>query len=395
MTGRDNGIGDAEAKVIRTFARVIGVGALFFGVVLIPVLIAQSHALAPWYTPVAAVIVFAPMLALWPASYARDLRWVRGLGTLGAATYLVAAVAWLPTLQGNIPPTREVWLFALPGLVAMATALSWRPIPSLVYLVLSSAAAELIRHITRDGPESTLAPEIFNVVMTNSMYVVATIAAVQSGRTLDGTRAAAMRQSTATAAVAARDVERKRFDALIHDRVMSTLLGLSRRGNTDQLSEQSGVALRELDRLRASDVATEDLDTEAAVGLIRSALVEVDEHGDVDTDVRVTSAVTIPREACRAMASAAAEALRNSLQHADGPDLTADRIVAIDVDTDGLQVLVADNGRGFDPDRVPPYGLGISVSIRARMASVPGGTAEIRSAAHRGTRVTLRWTVPS
>ncbi|MFE3289499.1 sensor histidine kinase [Rhodococcus sp. NPDC059234] len=395
MTGHDCKVGDAEARVIRTFARVLGAGALFFCAVLIPVLLVQSRALAPWYTPVAAVIVFAPVLALGPASFSPDLRWVRRFASLAAATYLVAVVGWLPLLHGHIPATREIWISAITAMPAMAAAACWRPAPAVLYLVASSVAAEVIRHITRDGPDSTLLPEIFNVVMTNSMYVVATIAAVQSGRTLDRTRAAAMRQSAAAAAVAARDVERKRFDALIHDRVMSTLLGIARRGNTDQLSEQSGLALRELDRLRASDVATEALDTDAAVALIRAALVEVDEDGDVDVDVRIESAVTIPREACRAIASAAAEALRNSIQHADGANETADRLVAVDVDTDGLQVLVADNGRGFDPDRVPPYGLGISVSIRARMASVTGGSAEIHSAPHRGTRVVLRWTAPS
>ncbi|MFC9789082.1 sensor histidine kinase [Rhodococcus sp. NPDC127528] len=395
MTGHDCQVGDAEAWVIRTFARVLGSGALFFCVVLIPVVVVQSRALAPWYTLPAVVIVFAPLLALWPASYAPDLRWVRAFASLAAATYLVAMAGWLPALQGHIPATREIWMSAIPGLVGMAAAACWRPAPAVLYLAVSSVGAEVIRHVTRDGPTSTLLPEIFNVVMTNSMFVVATIAAVQSGRTLDRTRAAAMRQSAAAAAIAARDVERKRFDALIHDNVMSTLLGIARHGNTDQLGAQSGVALRELDRLRASDVTTEALDADAAVALIRSALMEVDQDGAVDVDLRIASPVTIPREACRAIASAAAEALRNSMQHADGANGTADRIVAVDVDTDGVQVLVADNGRGFDPDRVPPYGLGISVNIRARMAAVTGGSAEIHSAPHRGTRVVLRWTAPS
>lgn len=395
MTARNSKIGDAEAGVIRTFARVLGAGALFFAVVLIPVIFVQSDVLAPWYTPVAVVIVFAPLLALWPASYAPDLGWVRRFSALSAAAYLVTMAGWLPALQGNLPPTRDVWLSAISGLVAMAAAVCWPPALGVLYLVVSSCAAEVIRHITRAGPESTLLPEIFNVVMTNSMFVLAAIAAVQSGRTLDRTRAAAARQSAATAAVAARDVERKRFDALIHDSVMSTLLGIARHGNSNQLGAQSGVALRELDRLHASDVATEDLDADAAVALIRSALMDVDEDGAVDLQVRLGSPVTIPREACRAIASAATEALRNSIQHADSAKQAADRLVAIDVDIDGVQVLVADNGRGFDPDRVPQYGLGISVCIHSRVASVPGCTAEIHSAAHRGTRVTLRWTAPS
>ncbi|MFG1782268.1 sensor histidine kinase [Rhodococcus oryzae] len=392
MTRRVDRIGTAEEKIIRTFARVIGVGALVFCVVLIPILIIQSRELAPWYTPVAAVVVFVPLLALWPASFAEDLRWIRGLGSLCAATYLLAAAGWLVTLQGQISPTREVWMSAIPGLVAMAAALGWRPAPSVLFLVVSASTAEVIRHVTRGDSQSPLLAETFNVVMTNSLFVVATIAAVQSGRTLDRTLAAAERQSAATAAASARNVERKRFDGLIHDRIMSTLLGISRHGNTDHLSGQSAVALAELDRLRASDVATEDLDVDAAVALIRTALVEVDENASVDLEVR-DATLTVPREVARAMASAAAEALRNSLRHADHPEVEADRLVIIDVDTEGLRMLVADNGRGFDPARVPQYRLGISVSISARMTAA-GCTSEIHSVPDRGTQVTLRWAAP-
>ncbi|MFC7446759.1 ATP-binding protein [Rhodococcus daqingensis] len=390
MTVRGRPIGTAEERIIRSFARFLSAGALLFGLLLAPSIVAQSRALAPWWTPLAVVLVFGPLLALWPASFAPDLRWVHRLGALAAGTYLLAGLGWLIALQDPLPPTRDVWLSTFPGLVTMAAALGWRPALSVAYLVVSACLAETLRHLSRTAPPGPWLPDAFNLVMFCSLFVLATITAVETGRTLDRAIVTAKRQSAATAAVAARDVERKRFDALIHDRVMSTLLGISRHGNTGQLSEQSGIALSELDRLRTSDVATEDLEIDAAVAMIRTALVDVDEDVAVDVEVRVASR-TVPREAIRAVAAAAAEALRNSLRHADRPDRAVDRLVLVDADAEGLRVMVADNGRGFDPDRVPPYRLGIGVSIRARMAAVTGCTSEIRSTPDLGTQVTLRW----
>ncbi|SEL81688.1 sensor histidine kinase [Rhodococcus maanshanensis] len=390
MTVHGSSIDSAEARIIRSFARFLSAGALFFGVLLIPSIVAQSRVLAPWWTPLAVTIVFGPLLALWPASFAPDLRWIHRMGALAAGTYLVAGLGWLVALQGSLSPTRDVWLSTFPGLVTMAAALGWRPAPSVLYLVVSACLAEELRHVSREAPTGSLLLDTFNLVMFCSLFVLATITAVETGRTLDRAVVTARRQSAATAAIAATDVERKRFDALIHDRVMSTLLGISRHGNTEHLSEQSGIALHELDRLRTSDAATEDLEIDAAVAMIRTALVDVDGGIPIDVEVRIASLI-VPREAVRAIATAAAEALRNSLRHADHPDRAADRLVVVDVAAPGLRVMVADNGRGFDPDRVPPYRLGIGVSIRARMAAVAGCSSEIRSAPERGTQVTLRW----
>jgi signal transduction histidine kinase len=55
----------------------------------------------------------------------------------------------------------------------------------------------------------------------------------------------------------------------------------------------------------------------------------------------------------------------------------------------GVVVSVADHGCGFDPVTIKP-GLGITRSLRDRMASV-GGEVEIDSRPGEGTYVEIRW----
>ena len=54
-------------------------------------------------------------------------------------------------------------------------------------------------------------------------------------------------------------------------------------------------------------------------------------------------------------------------------------------------VRVADDGVGFDPESVAVGRLGIAVSIRGRLARLPGGHARVHSRAGRGTTVQIRW----
>jgi len=57
----------------------------------------------------------------------------------------------------------------------------------------------------------------------------------------------------------------------------------------------------------------------------------------------------------------------------------------------GIEVIVADDGRGFAARRVGLDRLGVRLSILQRVNSQPGGIATVRSARGHGTTVTLTW----
>jgi signal transduction histidine kinase len=78
------------------------------------------------------------------------------------------------------------------------------------------------------------------------------------------------------------------------------------------------------------------------------------------------------------------EALNNVRKHADA---TLIRVVAVG-DANSVRIEVTDNGRGFDPAKVPPERYGLR-SMRER-AELVGGTLEIRSRASDGTSVGVR-----
>ncbi|GAA0908428.1 ATP-binding protein [Virgisporangium ochraceum] len=97
----------------------------------------------------------------------------------------------------------------------------------------------------------------------------------------------------------------------------------------------------------------------------------------------------LPGEVVGALQSAGAEALSNAAAHAgtDRAHLTARGTG--DTGQPAVSVAVVDQGKGFDPDGMPP-GYGIRHSILARMREV-GGEATVDSHPGQGTRVDLRW----
>ncbi len=82
----------------------------------------------------------------------------------------------------------------------------------------------------------------------------------------------------------------------------------------------------------------------------------------------------------------AQEALHNALRHAQA---SAIRVV-LDIDADGLRLVVADDGRGFDPDAraISARRMGLT-SMRERARTLRG-RLDVDSAPGRGTTVTLR-----
>jgi signal transduction histidine kinase len=99
------------------------------------------------------------------------------------------------------------------------------------------------------------------------------------------------------------------------------------------------------------------------------------------------AAVRFSPEIEQAVYRVAQEALENVARHAGARHIT----VALDAAPSDLVLTVADDGRGFDPGRVSPNGLGLK-GIRER-AEMLGGRMEIDS--REGGPTTLRLRVPS
>ncbi|MXQ74907.1 ATP-binding protein [Rhodococcus rhodochrous] len=338
--------------------------------------------------------MFGSGVALGVASF-RGSVWMQRTATVNALAYVVMVGLWFVAWNGTqIPQDHSLWFTAFPGLASLAAAVAWRPRRAFVHMLVAVLLAQGANHLVRDAPFGYfLAPDLAFAFVFCTVFLAAAVVGLGTGRTLDETIAATQATAAAAAAAEARNAERARFDALVHDRVMSTLLAASRNAPRESLVEQAERAVAELDELRRGTDRESALDAAAVVARLRSAATEADE--DVVFTGRVAPGsgdVAFPPEPARATAAALAEAVRNSVRHA-GEDVS--RTVEVDVAPRWISVQVVDDGRGFEPDAVDPHRLGLEVSIRGRMRRLSGGRAVVQSAPGAGTRVLLYWRDPA
>lgn len=199
---------------------------------------------------------------------------------------------------------------------------------------------------------------------------------------------------------AGRQAEQLSTMRALHDTVLQTLegivlLGANRAVAADERLDQvvsaarsQAVELRaELDALagtatRPGAGEAGDVDEEFA-SMVRRSASDLSQLG-VELQLRPGRSVGlgVPRRHGDAIRLAVREALANVGRHAQASH-TVVRVASL---PDRLEVLVRDDGHGFDPERGP--GFGITHSIKGRLTDVGGG-ATVASSPDRGTVVRM------
>ena len=192
---------------------------------------------------------------------------------------------------------------------------------------------------------------------------------------------------------------RRRADNFIHDRILSVLKTVpATPAGVAQLRAGAREALADLDTAAAepdeSSARSSEPDAPVRSSELLAALtrrLRAIGGDDVVISDSITKDLNLPQETAQALIDAAAEALRNSLTHAAGPDRgPIARTAALRSDADGITITVSDDGRGFDPEYTGTSRYGVSGSIIARMRDAQG-QARIDSSPGAGTTVTLSW----
>jgi len=373
------------------FGRFICAGYLFYLLFVVPAALAQEHLTATWWMPCALLAIFGTGIALGVATFVSDVRWIARLASANALAFLAASILWLPAWTGEAS-TSTAWQSVFPGVAGLSAAAAWRPRVALTYLATVVFVVQGTNYLlVHDTTGYRFVPELAFALMFCGVFSAAAIVAFRTGHVLDSTVADTERSVVAAATAAARTVERERFDALVHDQVMSTLLASGRDTTDGPVAAQARRALETFDSLRRGDDTDRSLDVEQVLARFRSAVSDVDE--DIDFTARVSDAVSqyYPREVIRTVAAAAAEAVRNSVRHAGAGTR---RAVRVDLGPRSVRVIVVDDGHGFDPRAVDPHRMGIRASIHGRMRALAGGASQIDSAPG-GTTVTLAWSEPA
>ncbi|WP_091448553.1 sensor histidine kinase [Actinokineospora iranica] len=199
-----------------------------------------------------------------------------------------------------------------------------------------------------------------------------------AARRADQAVAAGERARRAAAVAAARRADEREHLATLHDTAAATLLAVGARMVSGTEPWLAARAARDLEILSARPEIPD-----GATDLVR-LLGDVARHAAVAVDLRSPPTMPAPAPQAAAIAAAAREALANVARHAG-----VDRAELVVAGAGGLiTVEVADRGRGFAPETVPPHRRGVSGSIAERMARV-GGRAIVTSAPGAGARVRL------
>jgi signal transduction histidine kinase len=217
---------------------------------------------------------------------------------------------------------------------------------------------------------------------------------IQLVRTLAGQLALAVRNARlAGRIVNAAESERRRIERNIHDGAQQELVALvAKLGMTRSAAARGALSPDAIDELRLeANVILSEL-RELSQGIHPSVLsdggiLEAVEERCARLPLQVTLEASEGLRARRfgdnvegAAYFFVTESLANVLKHADATRTT----ISLTYDDDRLQLRVADDGRGFDPDLASDGGLeGLRDRIRAL-----GGTVTIASRPGHGTRVT-------
>ncbi|MFW0794461.1 ATP-binding protein [Gordonia sp. CPCC 205515] len=378
----------AGRRILRLMSVFVSVGYLAYAAMTASMVVDSLPIMDTWWTVSALILTFGTGIALGPLSWRGDIRRMRIAAATASAGYLLTLALWWFGWNGTVMDTVSgIWFSQFSGLPAIASALAFRAVIPFVYLAVVSVSTVVISHASRlpelGGP---IVADVAWAFSFSLIFVAASVMAIRTAGILDATRARAYQVTADVAAARARSAERSRFDALTHDNVMSTLLLAARRGASPELAQDAHAALHAVDQ---AGQGQEPLSVTAfeATSAVRAAVALVDPALRVAVDGAELDEA-YPGAAVSAMASATAEAVRNSRRHAGAAATVEVTVVA---EPDRLRAEVVDDGVGFDPDVVAASRLGIAVSIRGRMSKVNGGAAHIDSRPGHGTRVLLEW----
>lgn len=375
------------ARVESALARTASGIGLIFLLQSLPFLLGQLHNTNQVWLTVSVIAIVASLLFTVMASVLR--RMVNLSMVIFSLIFLVVLCTW--PLAVVVPSADSPWLYYLIS-IATAMAAIGLPLPLAAgYLVLTPTVYALIR-LTNAGGDLTP----FRVVL-DSMYafilggaiLIITVVLRAAAMAVDRAQSTALEGYAHAVRAHAMEAERVRVDAIVHDSVLTTLLYAARADTPEAQRLAVTMATNAIGHLR--DAALVSLDDGTTVRVSAVAQATRDAINELEAGFTVTLArlgtSSIPAAAAEAAQSAAIQAAVNSANHA-GPGVT--RSVRMTAAPGGIQIVVSDDGRGFDPTQVPIERLGVRGSIIDRMSNV-GGVAQVDSAPRKGTIVTIRW----
>jgi signal transduction histidine kinase len=374
-----------ESAIARSGA---GIGIVFF-LQSLPTLLGEKGKAEPVWSILAIGVIVTALLFTVVAAIVRRL--VRVANVTFAVVFLVVLVSWpFAVLK---PSTDSPWLYYLITIATAMAAIGLSVRWAAGYLFLIPVVYSIIRLTPAGGGLSPLKVSldaIYAVILGGAILIITTMLRAAAS-SVDQAQATALEGYSHAVRAHAMEAERVRVDAIVHDSVLTTLLYAARADTPEAQRLAAAMASNAIGHLRdAALVSPDDGSTVRVSALALTTRKAIDElEGGFEITASRLGTRSISTSVADALKSAALQAAVNSVNHA-GSGVT--RRVRITAFHDGVQFTVSDDGRGFDPARVPSERLGVRVSIIELVANV-GGEAQVESAPGAGTTVVIRWPV--
>jgi signal transduction histidine kinase len=390
-------LGPSLTRILRVIALMFALAGLVFGALVVPNIVAQWSSLLGWWDAIAIFAVFGlPVIMGIVAPWTSGIPIRRLAGCMAIGQLLVMAT-WLPAMTVRALPTGadSAWVLGATAIGTTAAALAWRARLVWMYLAVTCLLIIIDRHFASLQPVAIPLQDALYALMFNSIFAALALVSLRTGFKLDNAAESARVKTIREAASRAQAQERSRVNALMHDGVLATLLVAAH----DDPALRAAAASQAQQTL--SQIATFTMDlppTSITTGLDfiwqqQATVTDVDPEAAFSYQLEQAE-TAFPGEVGVAFGESLAEALRNVLRHASAPGEELHRAVHVRVDDNHIEVTVIDDGTGFDPSRVAPSRMGISVSIRDRMDYLLGGSSEVVSLVGQGTRIVLNWERP-
>ncbi len=286
----------------------------------------------------------------------------------------------------------EPWMWWASGLVPLSAVFGFGTVVGLITALVLPVSWFLLRQSAFGGAASlqTCIEESSYTLLFALCFGALLLLLRNQAADADTANQLASEAAAEQARVDALEREQLRLDALVHDRVLTTLVLAARANNpSDELLayQVANEALGDLDKMRtASGVAEPGVTVASLFSALKATIGWM--TGDVEVLIDSSNDTPVPAAVAAAITEATLQAVSNSLQHA-GPR-TKLRQVRLKAQKRGMKLVILDDGKGFRPSNIPQNRLGVRVSMIGRVETV-GGRLFIDSHLGKGTTIIMDW----
>jgi two-component sensor histidine kinase len=390
-------IESAADRMQRILVIAVGLGSAAFTLIGLSEIIAAQSRLAIWYTiPVYVLFLGIPPL-LASLAYAVSPRALRVPLIAHALFAVLTFVAWIPATLPGVGPTDAVpWIQNIFAIACSSAALVLPYSASIAYTIVLAALSGIVRFFTYGGgdPSAALQDALYGMLFCATLVTLLQLARRAASLQDEATDAAEI-DATRTTAAEALERQRRRYQDFIRDEVRGVLQAALSTGGVRSaaMRDDASRVLHALTELQSERAAVTSVDVQEL-----RQLLEQSAENRVSVGLSTSGSVKdllVPFDTADALASAFAEAVRNSFEHA-GETATKPvlRRAWITASPNRIEIVVSDSGVGFNPTRIPIDRMGVRVGILGALERVPGAKASISSSRGRGATVQLVWEVP-